>query len=31
MGFMESPWSQSWVNKFVMAELGLEARDDLPG
>jgi predicted alpha/beta-fold hydrolase len=23
MGFMESPWRESWVNGFVMAELGL--------
>jgi hypothetical protein len=23
MGFMESPWRESWVNAFVMAELGL--------
>ncbi len=24
MGFLRHPWSQSWVNDFVMAELGLE-------
>jgi predicted alpha/beta-fold hydrolase len=26
MGFMESPWSGSWVNAFVAREIGLRAR-----
>jgi predicted alpha/beta-fold hydrolase len=28
MGFMESPWSESWVNEFVIGELGLAGRPE---
>jgi len=29
MGFMPNPWSESWVIRFVMEELGLTAAQDL--